>query len=60
MRTNRKKFIEWVKQVRKDGVRWTFLHWVIPLILPGFHLAGNPIGGGRRKRISNETPSNIP
>ena len=27
-----------------------FLKWQIKLILKGYHLAGNPKGGGRRKK----------
>ncbi len=35
----------------KDGIRWRFLHWAIPLILPGYHLGKNSHGGGRKKSI---------
>jgi hypothetical protein len=39
------------KQIKKNGVRKGFLIWFIPLILPRHHLAGNPKGGGRKKKF---------
>ncbi len=44
----------WLIKLWKDGVRWRFLHWVIPRILPHYHLAHNPKGVGRKKSIPPE------
>ncbi len=42
----------WLLKLRKDGIRKRFLRWAIPLILPKHHLAGNPKGGGRKKKMT--------
>ena len=44
------RIIKLKKQIKKDGIRKGFLIWTIPLILPRHHLAGNPFGGGRKKK----------
>ena len=41
----------WLIQLWKDGLRWRFLHWAIPVILPGYHLGKNSHGGGRKKSV---------
>ena len=56
----------WVQKLLKNGVRRRFLIWMIPLILPKHHLAGNSKGGGRKKKdivigpfiISHSKPTN--
>ncbi len=51
MRDKPLRFIGWILEVKKEGVRKRFLQWVIPLVLPHYHLQKN--GGGRRKKIDH-------
>ncbi len=41
--------IKWLIKLWKDGVRYRFLRWAIPIILPHHHVARN--GSGRRKKM---------
>lgn len=39
---------KWLTKLWKDGVRYRFLRWTVPLILPHHHIGKN--GSGRRKK----------
>ncbi len=50
--------MNWIKRLllfwifpAKNGIRKRFFKCLIPLMLPGYHLAGNPIGSGRKKKV---------
>ena len=36
---------------KKITMRKRFLKWLIKVLLPRHHLAENPVGGGRRKKV---------
>ena len=40
---------KWLIKLRKDGVRYRFLRWVVPLILSHHHVGKN--GSGRKKKV---------
>jgi len=40
---------KWLIKLLKDGVRYRFLRWAVPLILSHHHVARN--GSGRRKKV---------
>jgi len=39
---------KWLIKLRKDGIRYRFLRWSVPLILSHHHVGRN--GSGRRKK----------
>ena len=41
----------WILKLKKDGIKKRFLRWIIPIILKKHHLAANPVGGGRKKKV---------
>ncbi len=45
---------KWLIKLWKDGVRYRFLRWSVPLILSHHHVGRN--GPGRRKKVANESP----
>lgn len=37
-------------------IKIAFLKWQIKFLLKNYHLAGNPKGGGRKRKLNEQTP----